>query len=55
MSPDWTLAELGDYFNIKHGYAFKGKYFSNHGDYIVLTPGNFSPHYGLILKGEKEK
>ena len=55
MITDWTFAKLGDFFKIKHGYAFKSKYFSNDGDYIVLTPGNFLPQGGLTLKGEKEK
>lgn len=46
---------LGDLFEIKHGFAFKGEFFSEEGDYILLTPGNFKEDGGLKLKGEKEK
>ncbi|MEX2375955.1 MAG: restriction endonuclease subunit S [Dehalococcoidia bacterium] len=44
---DWTLINLGDGLNVKHGYAFKGEHFSDHGDYVVLTPGNFWEHGGF--------
>lgn len=46
---------LGDLLRIKHGFAFKGEHFSDEGDYVLLTPGNFEPSGGLKLKGEKEK
>lgn len=46
---------LGEFFRIKHGFAFKGEFFSNSGEYVLLTPGNFSADGGLKLKGEKEK
>jgi type I restriction enzyme S subunit len=46
---------IGDFFKIKHGYAFKGEYFSDKGDHVLLTPGNFEEHGGLKLKGDKEK
>lgn len=52
---DWKRRRLGDYFRIKHGYAFKGEFFTDGGDYIVLTPGNFLAEGGLKLKGEGEK
>jgi type I restriction enzyme S subunit len=52
---DWKLGEMGDYFRIKHGFAFKGEFFSDNGHYILLTPGNFKPEGGIKLKGEKEK
>jgi type I restriction enzyme, S subunit len=51
----WKHARLGDYFRIKHGFAFKGAYFSDKGKYIVLTPGNFRADGGIKLKGEREK
>lgn len=51
----WKKAKLGEYFRVKHGYAFIGEFFSNSGPYILLTPGNFKAEGGLILKGEKEK
>ena len=51
----WTRGKLGDYFQIKHGYAFKGEFFAAKGPYIVLTPGNFYEEGGFRLKGNKEK
>jgi type I restriction enzyme, S subunit len=51
----WKQGRLGDFFRIKHGYAFKGEFFASSGPYIVLTPGNFQADGGLKLKGEKEK
>jgi len=51
----WRSATLGEFFRIKHGYAFKGEYFSDSGPYVLLTPGNFSSDGGIKLKGEKEK
>ncbi len=41
--PDgWRISLLGDYINVKHGFAFKGQYFSEEEtDKILLTPGNF--------------
>lgn len=52
---DWTHGRLGDYFQIKHGYAFKGEFFATEGPYVVLTPGNFYDEGGFKLKGDKEK
>lgn len=51
----WKEVMLGDFITIKHGYAFDGKYFSDSGDYILLTPGNCFESGGLKLKGDKEK
>jgi len=55
MADPWRHCTLGDFFRVKHGYAFKGEYFANKGDYVLLTPGNFEASGGLKLKGEKEK
>lgn len=52
---NWRNIKLGEVLKIKHGYAFKGKYFGDKGKYIVLTPGNFRESGGLKLKGDKEK
>lgn len=52
---DWQPTTLGSYFRIKHGFAFKGEFFSTSGPYVLLTPGNFREEGGLKLKGEKEK
>jgi hypothetical protein len=51
----WRRVELGRYFRIKHGFAFKGQFFSDCGPYVLLTPGNFREEGGLKLKGEREK
>lgn len=37
------MAVLGDYINVKHGFAFKGDYISTEDNGVVLvTPGNFA-------------
>ncbi|MEI6429227.1 MAG: restriction endonuclease subunit S [Pseudanabaena sp. ELA607] len=46
---------LGECLKVKHGYAFKGEFFSETGSYIVLTPGNFYEEGGFKTKGVKEK
>lgn len=51
----WETVKLGDVMNVKHGYAFDGKFFADSGDYILLTPGNCNESGGLKLKGDKEK
>lgn len=51
----WQTKRLGELIHIKHGYAFKGEYFSDSGPFIVLTPGNFYDEGGFKDKGDKEK
>ena len=51
----WTKAALGEYFRIKHGFAFKGEFFAASGPYVLLTPGNFRRDGGLEARGEREK
>jgi type I restriction enzyme S subunit len=46
---------LGDVIDVKHGYAFDGKFFTDEGQYVLLTPGNCHETGGLKLRGEKEK
>ena len=53
-SPDWKTRELGAGMRVKHGFGFKGEYFSDSGELIVLTPGNFLEEGGFKLKS-KEK
>lgn len=55
MRIDWQKTTLGDCFRIRHGYAFEGKYFSDSGPYVLLTPGNFHEEGGFRKKGDKEK
>lgn len=51
----WPLRKLGEFISIKHGWAFKGEYFSDSGKYILLTPGNAYEAGGLKLRPGKEK
>ena len=38
----WVDGKLGDYVNVKHGYAFKGKFITTgKNKQILVTPGNF--------------
>lgn len=39
---EWEPAQIGDFVNIKHGYAFKGVYITDEPtENILVTPGNF--------------
>jgi type I restriction enzyme S subunit len=51
----WEEAPLSELCDIKHGYAFEGKFFSSEGDYVLLTPGNFYEKGGYRGRGEKQK
>jgi type I restriction enzyme S subunit len=43
MPSNWREVSLGEVIEIKHGYAFKGEYFSDKPtDYLLVTPGNFA-------------
>lgn len=51
----WQELTLGDAIHIKHGFAFKSKYFSDAGKFIVLTPGNFNESGGFRLRPGKDR
>ena len=51
----WSVSSLKGNLFIKHGYPFKSEYFSDAGDYIVLTPGNFYEEGGFKRQAGKEK
>lgn len=54
MSSKWNRYILGDIVDIKHGFAFKGEFFSDTPtDDILLTPGNF--RIGGGFKNDKFK
>ena len=38
---EWKRYKLGDLLRVKHGWAFKGEFFSETGIQSILTPGNF--------------
>lgn len=52
---EWQQVRCGDIFKIKHGFAFKGAYFSDDPGAIVLTPGNFGAGGGLKLRPGKDR
>jgi type I restriction enzyme S subunit len=51
----WVESPLNALCDIKHGYAFEGKFFANQGVYVLLTPGNFYESGGYRDRGEKQK
>jgi len=51
----WREITLGSAIHVKHGYAFKGEFFADHGEYIVLTPGNFNEEGGFRSRPEKDR
>jgi len=51
---DWEVKELKSVIDIKHGFAFKGEFFTDEpNEHIVLTPGNFN--IGGGFKAQKFK
>lgn len=51
----WVEQPLAELCDIKHGFAFKGEFFTDQGDHVVLTPGNFYEAGGYRDRGEKQK
>ena len=51
----WHEIALGDAIHVKHGFAFKSQYFSDSGEFIVLTPGNFNEEGGFRLRPDKDR
>lgn len=54
-SPEWAKKPFSELCEIKHGYAFESEFFSNEGDYVLLTPGNFFEEGGYRDRGPKQK
>jgi len=52
---EWEEKAFSELCDIKHGYAFESEFFSNEGDYVLLTPGNFYEEGGYRDRGEKQK
>ena len=52
---EWKEVTLGDLVHIKHGWAFKGEFFAEDGNLIVVTPGNFLEEGGFRVREGKEK
>lgn len=51
----WPATRMGQYFKVKHGYAFKGQYFDSEGPFVLLTPGSFYEKGGFRDQGTKTK
>ncbi|WP_338649102.1 restriction endonuclease subunit S [Pseudomonas sp. ML2-2023-3] len=51
----WQEKPLSELCNIKHGFAFKSEFFTDKGDHILLTPGNFYESGGYRDRGVKQK
>ena len=51
----WREIRLGDAIHVKHGFAFKSRYFTDSGNLIVLTPGNFHEEGRFRLRPEKDR
>ena len=51
----WHKMMLGDAIRVKHGFAFKSQYFSENGEFVVLTPGNFNEEGGFRLRPNKDR
>ena len=51
----WHDMNLGDAIHVKHGFAFKSRFFDEDGDHTVLTPGNFHEEGGFRLRPEKDR
>ncbi|MBT6540639.1 MAG: restriction endonuclease subunit S, partial [Planctomycetes bacterium] len=47
--------KLGKLITIKHGFPFLGEHFSQSGDFVLLTPGNFFETGGYRDRKEKQK
>lgn len=54
MGGEWRDVALGDLFKVKHGFAFKGEFFTDQQQSeILVTPGNFA--IGGGFQDEKRK
>ena len=51
----WAVVPLSELIRIKHGFAFKSEYFTDSGDMVLLTPGNFFEGGGYRDRGSKQK
>ncbi len=51
----WEEKKFKELIDVKHGFAFLGEFFSDKGEYVLLTPGNFYEKGGYRERGEKQK
>ena len=52
---EWKRYKLGDLLRVKHGWAFKGEFFSETGIQSILTPGNFYESGGFKANTSKDR
>lgn len=52
---NWQKYRIGDVLKVTHGFAFKGEFFANSGNNVLLTPGNFRPEGGIKFDWGKQK
>ena len=52
---EWKRYKLGELLRVKHGWAFKGEFFSDTGVQSILTPGNFYESGGFKANPLKER
>ncbi len=52
---EWLELALGEVLEVKHGFAFKGKYFGQGGEKRLVTPGNFYERGGFHDRGPVQK
>jgi type I restriction enzyme S subunit len=52
---EWEEQPFSNLCDIKHGYPFESEFFSNEGDYVLLTPGSFYEEGGYRNRAEKQK
>lgn len=52
---DRVITKLTGKIQIKHGFPFKSEHFSEAGEYVILTPGNFYEEGGFKRNAEKDK
>lgn len=51
----WEKTTLEGLIEIQHGFAFKSEYFTDSGQYVLMTPGNFYEDGGFRDQGPKTK
>jgi len=49
------MNKLGEFLTVKHGWAFKGEFFSEIGTQSILTPGNFYEKGGFKYNEVKDR
>ena len=52
---DRVVTKLTGKIHIKHGFPFKSEHFSEAGEFVILTPGNFYEEGGFKRNAEKDK